>query len=73
MQIMEIGQSWRAGCGVSHAFYCLFWLLFQSPVTEALAMTRKVIKIMVIKTMQFNLKVNQGIQIIGLLMYFSQY
>ncbi len=68
MQIMEIGRSRRAGCGVSHAFYCLFWLLFQSPVTEALAMTRKVIK-----TMQFNLGVNQGIQIIDLMMYFSQY
>ncbi len=36
---MEIG---RAGCDVSHAFYCFSWLLFQSPVTEALAMTLNV-------------------------------
>ncbi len=50
MQILEIGRSWRAGRYASHAFYCFSWSLFQSPVTEALAMTRKVIR-----TMQFNL------------------
>ncbi len=44
MQIMEIGRSWWARCNVSHAFYCFSWLLFQSPVTEALAMTRKAIE-----------------------------
>ncbi len=41
---MEIGRSWWARCNVSHAFYCFSWLLFQSPVTEALAMTWKVIE-----------------------------
>ncbi len=50
IQITEIGWSWRAGCDVSHAFYCISWLLFYSPVTEALAMTRKVMR-----TKQFNL------------------
>ncbi len=29
-------RSWRAECDASHAFYCFPWLLFQSPVTEAL-------------------------------------
>ncbi len=47
MQI--IGRSWWAGCDVIHAF-CFSGLLFQSPVTKALAMTRKVIR-----KIQFNL------------------
>ncbi len=42
---MEIGRSRRAGCDVSHVFYCFSWLLFQSPVTEALVMTLKVINL----------------------------